>query len=282
MPGPNDTPDTSTTLAGAAPQGAAGTPPPDGTAPTGAPRTATAELPDHVLQIRLSQERERGEKALLKRYNVSTPEELEAKLQRIAALEDGEKKRAAEDEEKKRASMSSEERLKSENATLQARVTELEGLLAGERARVSGMRQGQVIRAAAADLVDPELIDEATAALAMHIRQLKENEEQAKISEFQKPAKVREWFRELVARKPKFAKAAAATTTTPTAPKPGVVKRPITTGSAPAKVVPTAPNTTNVAPAKTFRPGKANSMSDAEARTAAQQKYPGVRIPGLT
>lgn len=251
-------------------------------------RPTTADLPEHVLKFRLDQERERGakkaEEALFAKYGVTSQAELDAKLKRFDELSESEKKRAAEEEEKKRASMSSEERLRSENEQLKARIRELEGQVAAANGRVNAMKQAQVVRAQAADFVDPDFVEEAELLFASHVKRLREAGDDAAIAKYGKPGEVRGFFRDLVAKKPKMAKPDATASTNgngkPAAAPPA--KRPITTGAAPARAVPPARQVPAAQEGKTLRPGQKNSMNDKEAADAIAKKFPGVRIPGLT
>lgn len=265
--------------------GTNGAPPPGGGG--GAGRPSTADLQPEVLKVRLDAEAERGARrereALFAKYGVKSEEELAARLARLGTLEESDAKRSREDEERKRATMTNEQRLQAECEQLRAKVADLEGKLQAANGKVAAMKQGQVVRAQFADLIDPELIEEAELRFAAHVKSLREAGDTAALAKFDKPSEVRAWGRDLVQRKPKFARAAAPAGGNGGAngQKPPAARRPITTGAAPAKATPPAKVVPAAAAAKTVRPGQKNSMTDAEVSEHLKSKFPGVRIPGM-
>lgn len=272
---------------GAAGSGAAGTTTTNAAdaAGAGAARPTTSDLSPEVLKVRLDQERERGARkaqdSLFEQYGVRSKEELDAKLARLAQLDESDKKRAAEEDEKKRASMTSEEKLRAENVALRDRIKELEAQLSQAQGKVASMRQGQTVRQQAADLIDPDMLDAAELKFAAHIRELRERGETARVSKYEKPGEIREYFRDLAARVPKFARGAL-----PPAPAAGTkapLRRPITTGAPPRAAAGASPAKITATPGgKTLRPGSKDTMSDEEAAKHIANKFPGVRVPGLT
>lgn len=275
--------------------GTNGAPPPGGGAGTPGDgqqqqpgRPSTADLQPEVLKVRLDAEAERGARrereALFTKYGVKSEEELAARLARLGTLEESDKKRAAEDEERKRATMTNEQRLQAECDQLKAKVAELEGKLQAANGKVAAMKQGQVVRAQFTDLIDPELLEEAELRFAAHVKSLREAGDTAALAKFDKPGEVRAWARDLVQRKPKFARAAAPAgggNGGANGQKPSAARKPITTGASPARATPPAKVVPAATAAKTVRPGQKNSMSDAEVSEHLKAKYPGVRIPGM-
>lgn len=285
MPDPN-TPETQTTTidsgadANAANVGANTT-----QQPPAARRPSVDDLPEPALKLRLDQERAKGERALLERFGVSTPEELNEKLKKLGAHEEDAKKRAADDEEKRRASMSKEEQLATENTQLKARVTELENENAKLRGNVGSLKLDQQVRTILGEYIKADMHDEARALFASHVKSIAEMGDKTKLEELQTPGGQRTFFRNLAAKKPVYALGDTTTPAGAQGAKPPVKaappKKPITTGAAPAKVTPPANQT--VTPAKTMRPGQKNSMSNKEVADAVSKKYgAGARVPGIT
>jgi len=250
-------------------------------------RPSTADLQPEVLKVRLDAEAERGARrereALFSKYGVKSEEELAAKLARLGTLEETDAKRSREEEERKRATMTNEQRLQAENEQLRAKVAELEGKLTAANGKVAAMKQGQVVRQQFADLIDPELLEEAELRFAAHVKSLRDAGDTTALAKFDKPGEVRAWARDLVQRKPKFARAAAppAGGAGANGQRPPAARKPITTGAAPAKATPPAKVVPAQANAKTVRPGQKNSMTDAEVSEHLKKTMPGVRIPGL-
>ncbi len=250
-------------------------------------RPTVDDLPEHVLKIRLDQVGERAKRELLAQYGVATQEELDAKLKKVTAYEEAEKKRAAEEEAKKRESMSSEEKLRDENTQLKARVTQLETENAQLKGRLGGLRFGQTVRTIATDYIRADMREDACALFATHVKAIAEEGDTVKLRELETPGGVRKYFRDLATKKPVYALEGSETTQVNAAgAKPPVKtpppKKPITTGASPAKVTPPAGATAGTGTTKTMRPGRPNSMSDKEVGEAVKKKWPGVHVPGLT
>lgn len=229
-----------------------------------------------LLAYRLDRERERGAKDLLKQYGVDTPEQLQEKLKRVADLEKLDAERNAKDEETKRASMSEVELLKADKTKLETLVADLRRQLEDAQGETAATKHGLVVRAAAADFIDPEFIDAAELQFAAHIRELKKTAP-GRIEKYAKAHEVREWFRELATKRPKMAKSSGETAPPPKLP---VVRKLVNTGARPAAAVAPAPGK---APApnggKTARPGQKNSMSAKEAEEAGKKAFgPGFKM----
>lgn len=275
-------PDESTTTSQTPPNGAPaeGAGAPAGATPAAAPPAGTRPTTDvmspELLAFRLERERDRGQADLLKAYGVTSKEELDAKLKRIADLEKLEGERAAKDEEAKRASMTEVELVKADLAAARTTIAELRRQLEDAQGESAAVKHGLVVRAAAGDFIDPEFIEAAELQFAAHIRELKKTAP-SRIEKYAKASEVREWFRDLAAKKPRMAKGADIA---PPPPKPAVQRKPVSTGVRPAAAVapapgkPPAPNG-----GKTARPGQKNSMSSKEAEGKGKELFgPGFKM----
>lgn len=215
------------------------------------------ELSPTALKGRL---RRASKKELRDRFGTDDPNEIKAKLDRLAELE-------AKEEERENANKSELEKEKSRADKAEQRAKQAEErLTAVYDARVIETEENRIVKLAKEAGMDPDYIEEQFPKFA---RFLNENYKERDLKKL-KDKDIKKWFEDRIKAKPKLALDTTETTTTETTKeKP---KAPLTNG--PGNRAP------NAAPGnpqanKSMKPGQANSMTRAEAR--AEMAKQGIR-----
>ena len=207
------------------------------------------ELSPRALKNRLTRHTSAELKAA---FGTSDMKEIKAKLDRLTDHE-------AKAEAARRASLDEQTKLKEDLAKERSRATAAEErATAVEENRIFEKQDTQLTKIAE-KFIDPDYIDVELTRFAKHLMEEYSESELAKL----KPSQIEKWFEERVAEKPKLSKDYG----TETAP---AAKTPLTNG-AQSGGRPGQSNSTQMS-TKTFAPGKANSMTSAEARAEARKQ----------
>lgn len=235
------------------------------TAPVKGRQTVT--LPPGALDDRLNRAKASAVAPWLK--ELGAKDEAEAK-QKLAEL-----KKAGEEREKQRlAEMSEIERYKTELQTAQARIAELEAMIAQHEEAKEHEQHEQVIGRVAGEVLAPKALRLFKLDLAQHVKKL--HASNPELAEKFGERGIRRFADKWLKENPEFAKPSDTTQTT-TADKPTTsaakpaptqtapVRRPVTTGAPQRRPAPPQVQAGDgLVNGKTLRPGQPNSMSSQE------------------
>lgn len=240
-------------------------------------RTLTTDLPPEALAERLRHAEERASRearaAILRELGIDDPGKFKSERQKA----EEELKRYRESEEKRRrAEMTEVERYKTDLAKVAQEKAALEAQLVEAQEVQVSHEQEQRVRAQAQSHVDPEMYEYARVDFVAHLKRL-EKEDPTKLDSLT-DRDIDKFFRDLVKRRPKLAKAVDA----PAIPEASKVvakpqvRVPITTGAPPVRrpavIAPTRQAQQGEVNGKTFKPNQPNSMSKGELNNALKQR----------
>jgi hypothetical protein len=248
----------------------------------------TADLPPEALKARLEQTRKtasaEARAAVLRELGIEDP----AAFKKAQIDKEAELRKYKEAEEKRRRNaMTEADRLKVDLENERKKKLELESKLEALEAQQVSHEQEIVVREAAVEYVDPEMYDFAKSKFSSHVKALMQEEGGAEKVAAYSVRDVSRFFRELVRKYPKLAKAdpedakpeAKVEVKMPVVPSRPPIRRPLTNGAPPPRLAPKPPapvqSAGTNANGKTFKPGQKNSMSRQE--LSAELKKRGLK-----
>ncbi len=239
-------------------------------APVGAGATGTEskavklkddeEIPDNADLIELSSKALKGRltrhtnKELKARFGTDDFDEIKLKLSRLDELE-------SKEEERRRAALDEATRLQEDVAKANARAEAAElRVKQSQETRMVDKEETRIIKLGA-NHMDPDEIEDQLPKLARYLKKTFSEKQLAKL----KDSDIEEWFQKRVEEKPKLGKNYGVVTAPPEEKKPE--KKPLSNGLK-NEERPTQAKTEE----KTFAPGRANSMTSAEAKANAAKQ----------
>lgn len=247
-------------------------------APAAAPTraaTAAAAMPPEQFNVRLRREREASDRKWAEAAGVKTPDEMKAKLAKLAELE-------AKETESRLAEMTELDRVKAQLAAANEEIAQLRAATEEAQTETAREREVRILEGIGGKVLKPRYVRVALTEFREHLRTLEKED-----VETMKPREVERWFSTYAKENPELAlgdpaEQPAAAVAAPVAAVKPAARRPITNGRPPPKRPDGGPVTTD-APhmlhGKTVRPGQPNSMTPAEVRAFAKANcvdYPGM------
>lgn len=208
------------------------------------------ELSSAALAKRLKRH---SSKELREHFGTSDPEEIKAKLAKLADYESKEEEaRRARLEEKTRLEEDlAKERTRAEAAEARAKSVQEERIVEKEERRISRLAEKHV---------DPDYVEDVLPKLRSHLLETYSEKQLSKLTD----SDIESFFKKLVESKPKLGKDFSAPVVEAKKPE----TKPLTNGVGDARPAPASAAST----APEYRPGKPNSMSRAEAKAAAAKE----------